>query len=333
MKKEKIDTYSEESIMNTLHLLDEVPDRDNTAAKQTRMAYINQINQVADTHPGWIGQIAAYVTGLTGNRKRKASMSFITILLAVLLFLGAGGGTAYAAQTAMPDEMLYPVKLFTEDVLVEVTNAPESRVNLLQYYANRRIEEITQEILDGDVPDEAIQARLEEQLRLMVAAIDQTSGQDQNRLREQARNTLIQQDQIMTILQQYSGEGQKEALDATQNQVRNQLQNLGAGIPDPQLMRERIQNQQETQMEMTPQSNRYGQPSDVPQPGQAGTPEPKDQPQGNSPQGFQYGLTITPTGTVTNNYQYQYYYGISTGPMQNQFGQPSGNGTQDAGQD
>ena len=304
MRKELIDTYSEESIKNTLQLLDGVPDRDSTAAKQSRMAYINQINQVADTHPGWIGQIAAYVTGLTGNRKRKASMSFITILLAVLLFLGAGGGTAYAAQTAMPDEMLYPVKLFTEDVLVEVTNAPESRVNLLQYYANRRIEEITQEILDGDVPDEAIQARLEEQLRLMVAAIDQTSGQDQNRLREQARNTLIQQDQIMTILQQYSGEGQKEALDATQNQVRNQLQNLGAGIPDPQLMRERIQNPQETQMEMTPQSNRYGQPSDVPQPGQAGTPEPKDQPQGNSPQGFQYGLTITPTGTVTNNYQY-----------------------------
>ena len=194
-------------------------------------------------------------------------------------------------------------------------------------------EEITQEILDGDVPDEAIQARLEEQLRLMVAAIDQTSGQDQNRLREQARSTLIQQDQIMTVLRQYSGEGQKQALDATQNQVRNQLQNLGAGIPDPQLIRERIENPQETQMEMTPQSNRYGQPSDVPQPGQAGTPEPKGQPQGNSPQGFQYGLTITPTGTVTNNYQYQYYYGTSTGPMQNQFGQPSGNGTQDADQE
>lgn len=325
----------DEAIKSAVKILDNLPERDKIAANQSRMEYINQISQVADIQPGWIGQVTVSLNRLIGTRERKVSMSFVSIVLAVVLFIGAGGGTVYAAQTAMPDELLYPLKLVSEDVLVGITSAPEARVNLLQYYANRRIEEISREILDGDVPDSAIQERLQDQLRLMDKTLDQVGDQDQLRLKDQTRDMLRQHDQIITVLSQYSDDEQKQALEDAQNQVHNHLRNLGAEVPNPQLIRERNENTQPTQMEMTPQANRFGQPTEVPQPGQTNTAEP----QGYGPQGYQYGLTITPTGTVTNNYQYQYQYqnqyqltsGTETEPVQNQSGEPQGNGTQDPG--
>jgi hypothetical protein len=68
-------------------------------------------------------------------------------VLAVLVILGtAGGGTAYAAQRSLPDDTLYPVKTYMENVQLALTTGSAAKANLYIKLAKRRVEEVTQQI-------------------------------------------------------------------------------------------------------------------------------------------------------------------------------------------
>lgn len=64
------------------------------------------------------------------------------IVLAIILVLGISGGTVAAAQNDLPDESLFPIKLWSERVAEAVTFNPERKVELSEQFAARRAEEI-----------------------------------------------------------------------------------------------------------------------------------------------------------------------------------------------
>ncbi len=67
---------------------------------------------------------------------------FMPIILAILLAVGISGGTVAAAQNDLPDEALYPVKLWSERALEVVTISESQKVELAERFAERRAEEI-----------------------------------------------------------------------------------------------------------------------------------------------------------------------------------------------
>jgi len=67
-----------------------------------------------------------------------------TILLTISLFLSGGAATVAAAQNSQPDQLLYGIKLFSEDALLDVTTNPEAQFSLSLDYVDRRGAEILQ---------------------------------------------------------------------------------------------------------------------------------------------------------------------------------------------
>ena len=89
----------------------------------------------------------------------------------VLIMLLAGGGTVAAAGGSMPDSLLYPVKLATEQVWLTLTPSNMGRAELHAKLADRRVAEIIYMADKGDVQQvEAIAQRLDNHL-VMVAGL------------------------------------------------------------------------------------------------------------------------------------------------------------------
>ena len=90
-----------------------------------------------------------------------------TIVLGVLLM---GGGTIAAASYSMPDNLLYPVKLATEQVQLALTPSDIGKAELCAKFADRRVAEIIYTANKGDAQRvEAATQRLDERLVMLAS--------------------------------------------------------------------------------------------------------------------------------------------------------------------
>ena len=110
--------------------------------------------------------------------KPKRRFSFLswqprwaTAVAAVLILLLGGGSTVAAAGSSMPDDLLYPVKLATEQVQLALTFSNMGRAELCAELADRRVEEIIYMADKGDAQQvEVIAQRLDNHL-VMIASL------------------------------------------------------------------------------------------------------------------------------------------------------------------
>ena len=75
-----------------------------------------------------------------------------SVSIAMLILVIAGGSTVYAAQSSLPGDTLYPVKTGVENLQLAITTSPAVKANLYLKFAQRRIDEVQQEVkLNRDV--------------------------------------------------------------------------------------------------------------------------------------------------------------------------------------
>jgi len=170
----------------------------------------------------------------------------VTLLVALGLVFGGGGAALAASQSAMPDEALYPVKTWSEQVQLQLAEDDEDKVQLMNAFTNRRMEEIRTMLQAGEQVPEPVMTRLEYQLQYMLQlAAGQPEGQSEQALL-QLRNQLQIQNQLMQLLQ--LGEGDQSGL-LIRERVRAMLEmHLGqaeGGLQDPQMLQEQIRLQQQ----------------------------------------------------------------------------------------
>lgn len=92
-----------------------------------------------------------------------------TALAIVLVVLMAGGGTVAAASNSMPDSILYPVKLATENVQLALTTSELGKARLCANFADRRVAEIIYMADRGDAHQvELITERLDDRLEMLA---------------------------------------------------------------------------------------------------------------------------------------------------------------------
>ena len=104
-----------------------------------------------------------------------------TALAIVLVVLMAGGGTIAAASNSMPDSILYPVKLATENVQLALTTSELGKARLCANFADRRVAEIIYMADRGDAHQvELITERLDDRLEMLVVlASELEAGESQ----------------------------------------------------------------------------------------------------------------------------------------------------------
>lgn len=80
----------------------------------------------------------------------NAQPRWVMATLGVLLVFVLGTGTVWAADSSMPGNPLYPVKLATENVLVKLAGSDVKKAQLYAAYADRRLTEMSQMVEKGE---------------------------------------------------------------------------------------------------------------------------------------------------------------------------------------
>lgn len=288
---------------HALEPLRSVPSRSPEAEQVGLRAFLSEAAQIrakAVSAPptarrnGWIFQLPTSNVRTPKSGKEHSPVFALAVKLVLVLALSVGGvgTTALAAQGSLPNDLLYPVKLATEDVGLALTADPQARLNLLLEQAQVRTIEMARlaernEAIPGDVPLR-LQTQLEAALHVaaqlgepqMIAALGQIcrATQTQSQLMKQVRLR----------------DPQNQALQAAERALTRTRGMCELGLSEPQRLRHRINDGRPDttpdQPDATPgEGNGYG-------PGPQATPCNECTPQGDQNQyRNQYGPQ--PTGT------------------------------------
>ena len=205
----------------------------------------------------------------------------IKLMLVFAVLLGGAGVAAAAAQSSLPNEALYPVKLFIEEVQWGSAQGLEAQIDVQLDHAQQRVSEMVQltdrgAAIPGDVPVR-LQTQLQTALQIaaqlddpsMQAALDRIQLRMQDQLREMEQLHLNDAAQALTQAREMAqlGQGDPQAFRARFGYGRP-----AAAPPQPQ-MTPQADPSRTAQPSHTPQPSRTPQPSCTPHAQQIGTPQ------------------------------------------------------------
>jgi|GEM_PF-5247389 len=213
------------------------------------------------------------------------------LMIAIGTLLGGGGAVVAGAQEAMPEDALYPVKNWSEDIRLWAEGDPLSKMDLAMEFADRRAEEIVHGVDAGLPVADSLLARLMEQDDLALSIAAQAGDAEAPAALEMVRSRLEEHLRVLDYLQAGAEPNESALLLQTRQTIRQRLELLNGDLHDPQL-RIRILEQvrdRENRPEVTPagQTNQNGNEdagqgtgSDAAQGSGGGS----DTPQGSGPQ-------------------------------------------------
>lgn len=164
--------------------------------------------------------------------------AILSILVAAgLLF---GGGTAVgAAQDDLPNEPLYAVKTWTEDLSLQFQDAPEEKVDRLMDLTQTRIQEMIRLSEEGEPIPDQVTLRLEQHIRQALQLCANMDDPTLERALLRIRDQLQQQDRDMERLQLQT---QDQLLTQTRAMIQERLRLVENGLLDPEMFREQARN-------------------------------------------------------------------------------------------
>lgn len=275
----------EQEIFEQLTPLREVPSRQPQAVKAGRERFLAQAAEIRASLPVSkpadlrLSKQKRTFSTLFGLRKEPVPMIAqigLAIVLAVTLLAGGGGAAVFASQTSQPDEFLYPVKTWSEDVRYDIAASETQKLQLAVEFANRRLEELQAQQMNQQPVNEAVVQRLqlhvEESLQLMTRL--NLSEEDQQQIREQLRT----QDRLMQQLQLVDGAPEDALLLQVREMMREQLRLAGIETENPVQTQQQNQKEQQNQQQI----NQPDTSPEAPQPGPGPQTDPMQE--GNGPQ-------------------------------------------------
>jgi hypothetical protein len=144
-------------LIEKISLLGAIPERNPSKAAQGRERFLEELEGVpaakTPVSGGWLADLfnIGSPNGISVqffNRKFAFSTVFALIVVAIMLFGGASA-TAYASQSSLPGDALYPIKMGLEQTQISLTNDAYAQAKLHLEFAQRRLEEIKQLLTQG----------------------------------------------------------------------------------------------------------------------------------------------------------------------------------------
>ena len=230
-------------LIKKLALLKTIPRRNPEREAKGRASFLQEAEQVADTvtfpqkrrHNRWMYTIQSM---FMFRRKEHSTMigTFTTIMLIVMLALGGGGVTAVAAQSSQPDQPLYDVKLWTEDIRLNLAADPQTQYELISDFANRRFEEIQTILQANNIPSEVIQLRYRDQLEEMIRFALNLPDDQAILALQQIQESLQTQQQTFRQAQTNGSLTTETVLLQTRDMIQERLSWVEEGLTSPQLI-------------------------------------------------------------------------------------------------
>jgi hypothetical protein len=257
-----------------LDSLQDVPERDLQASHVGRENYLAQVRSLKPRKR----VLRKTSQQRTPAGRRSWVTRFAAVAAVIVVALSSLGGTIYAAQAAQPDDFLYGVKTWTEEIQVQLEEDPEDKLDLYVSFANRRIEEIQTQAAAGQLISEKALDLLEQHTRQMLEQAAKLSDFGMNKALRQIEENLQLQNQLMAELGKEYPQGFPPGLLKTQEKIRQRLELVENAIEEPAGFQEQLQQEQmEQQGEGNEPSNPdapQGDPNNDPDGGQNGTDTP-----------------------------------------------------------
>jgi hypothetical protein len=241
MREKKIDSKT----MHALEELKEIPARDPGVAARARANFLKEAalldpavsREATTSRGGWFNQLFP-VHHL--RSPRPVFNVLMAVFLALAVFLGASAGTVAAAQASLPDQALYPLKTWSEDVTVTLAGSPQAKLQYSMQFSDRRIAEMESLLSSRKPIPEKVVRRLQAELEVML---EMASGMGDNDMRpqlEQMRMRAEDQLQKLDFLAAGAPGTNSPALLQAQAQVREQVRWCALGLADPQGFRQQL---------------------------------------------------------------------------------------------
>lgn len=260
-----------------IHLFDALrtnPVRNPEAAARGRANFLQQATVLGASVPRKAERRHNVFSPLFQRKERRLMNALIAVVLAIAVFFGGTGATVYAAQDSLPDQNLYPVKLWSEDSLLSLTDSPLTRLNYILDFSDRRIAELAGLLSNGSPIPERVMTRLQDELEQVLELAASLDDPQMAQELEQIRLRAEAQLQTVTALISGAPDSSRPALVEARLRIQEQLQLAAMGQADPQGFRLQVRQRQR---------NRGGSGGQTPVPGN----------------GLQGTGTQNPTGTPT----------------------------------
>lgn len=189
------------ALLEKINLLETTPPRDPLMASRTREKFLEVLEGYPQAAPGpatgWFGRLfksgKAEGVGLYTGTRKFAFSTLAAIIFALVVLFGGASATAFASQSALPGDALYPVKTRLEQTQVSLANDAYKRARLYLEFAQRRLDEITELLVQGRTNDvEFASNEFENYIQKVMAAsqivqlADDARSAELNRLVSQA---------------------------------------------------------------------------------------------------------------------------------------------------
>lgn len=223
-----------------LESLQDIPERnlqDSHTGRENYMAQVKSLNPRRATSRKSVRQ------GKPLGRQAWVTR-FAAITAVIVVALSSLGGTIYAAQAAQPDDLLYGVKTLTEEIQVRLEGDPEEKLDLYVSFANRRLQEIQNQIAAGEQVSEKALELLEQHTRKMMEQAAKLDETGMNKALHQIEENLQEQNQTMAELGKEQPQGSDPRLEKALKTIRERLELVKHGIKEPKGYREQIHNEQ-----------------------------------------------------------------------------------------
>ena len=241
MNKDEMDS----KLKITFNELKNIPPRDTQAAASGRENFLKQAavlrqsasREAYQRHNRWSSTIFPL---FQGRQRLPGLNALIAVVLAVVVFFGGSGVTIYAAQDSLPDQALYPVKTWSEDVTLSLTRSPQMRLNHVLDFSDRRLVEMEGLLAAGKPIPERVETRLQNELDLaleLVAGMDDAHALQQL---QQVRQRAEVQYQKMAMLMAGAPESAQPLLLRTRACLQEQIRLASMGETDLQGFRMQI---------------------------------------------------------------------------------------------
>ena len=130
--------------------------------------------------PGWMTNQGKPTAAYATQRKARFSFNGVFLVITLLVFLFGGASmTAFAAQSALPGDVLYPIKTSMENTQLALSTGPTGRANLQMEFAQRRLLEIASLIEEDqfqEIPAAADQ--FEAHVRNLMVEVEDVASRD-----------------------------------------------------------------------------------------------------------------------------------------------------------
>jgi hypothetical protein len=188
---------------------------------------------------GWLARrLHRYRLRSIHREQNRMSMLVLKGALVLAVAFGSIGGTAALAAESSPDSLFYPLKITVEEARLYLADGPAERALLQLRFAETRLEEIEEMILEGREPGEETMARLQTHLGEALYMAAQTPDETLTVLLNQASEMATVREQTMIRTQAGAGEQEQARLQKSVRLLANLRQTCGAALSDLQGFRE-----------------------------------------------------------------------------------------------